>query len=361
MRKRVLIVLAVFLVGVCAVKAQDPNQSGGRSGADGLSPALWIALGMFLMAVLNFLARRWEWWRGPGKKKKEKQGELEVEDEHQQGKKVSIAQTDRERLENTLRLELGSVRMLGSPDIPNVPVQLLDTFVSLDISTAWRTDLRFDREGRGTLSEPERNLNPDTVIQRAFQNYRMLLLIGDPGSGKTTLLKYYAMCCLSDEYAKLGFDRQPLPIYLPLRRVAFQDEKPLSLAENLQRWADDHQLGITAATFQHWLDHEPVLLLLDGLDEISDLDRRCVVCEWIDGFAPGLQTACSVVTSRWTGYRKVDGIEIGFEHLRADLQVFSLQRRHVTGDHRSVDRRCHGKSRQLFLAFVELLPHLLLF
>ena len=117
----------------------------------------------------------------------------------------------RERFENTLREELGSVRMLGSPDIPNVPVGVLDTFVSLDISTAWRTDQRFDPEGRTAMAEMERNVNPDTVMQRAFQKGRMLLLIGDPGSGKTTLMKYYAMCCLTGDFTRLGFDQRPLP------------------------------------------------------------------------------------------------------------------------------------------------------
>jgi hypothetical protein len=29
------------------------------------------------------------------------------------------------------------------------------------------------------------------------------------------------------------------------------------------------------------------------------------------------------MTSRWTGYRKADGIELGFEHLRADVKPFS--------------------------------------
>ncbi len=66
--------------------------------------------------------------------------------------------------------------MLGSPDIPNVPVGVLDTFVSLDISTAWRTDQRFDPKGGTAMSEIERNVNPDTVMRRAFQTGRMLLL-----------------------------------------------------------------------------------------------------------------------------------------------------------------------------------------
>ncbi len=61
------------------------------------------------------------------------------------------------------------------------------------------------------------------------------------------------------------------------------------------------------------------------MDEISDIDKRQAVCEWIDGFAPGLQTAYIVVTSRWTGYRKSDGIELGYNHMRADVKDFSFE------------------------------------
>jgi formylglycine-generating enzyme required for sulfatase activity len=39
----------------------------------------------------------------------------------------------------------------------------------------------------------------------------------------------------------------------------------------------------------------------------------------------GLKKARFVVTSRWTGYRKVDGIDFEFEHLRADVRDFSAE------------------------------------
>ena len=59
------------------------------------------------------------------------------------------------------------------------------------------------------------------------------------------------------------------------------------------------------------------------MDEISDLGQRKRVCEWIDNTCAGLKKARFVVTSRWTGYQKVDGIELGFDHMRADVRDFS--------------------------------------
>ena len=97
------------------------------------------------------------------------------------------------------------------------------------------------------------------------------------------------------------------------------------LVRNVEARVDDEA---TAGDCFECLDQSEVariVLLLDGLDEISDIDKRRAVCEWIDGFAPGLQTARIVVTSRWTGYRKVEGIELGFDHLRADIKDFSSE------------------------------------
>ncbi|CAB1065366.1 protein of unknown function DUF323 [Olavius sp. associated proteobacterium Delta 1] len=152
----------------------------------------------------------------------------------------------------------------------------------------------------------------------------MLLIIGEPGSGKTTLLKYYAMCCLTEGANQmLGINETMLPIYFPLRELEPDEAYPLPLPENLARWAGRHVLNISAETFRDWLHNRDTLILLDGLDEISELAQRKRVCEWIDNTAQGLIRARFVMASRWTGYRKADGIELAFDHLRADVKPFT--------------------------------------
>ncbi|MCH8875156.1 NACHT domain-containing protein [candidate division KSB1 bacterium] len=175
-------------------------------------------------------------------------------------------------------------------------------------------------------SADEKHTNPENVLKRAFRKFRLLLLIGDPGSGKTTLMKYYAMSCLKDEvYKKFGFRERVLPLYFPLRELEPRDAIPDSLPENLARWAKTHVLNISAEEFHNWLHERPTLVLLDGLDEISDLEQRKRVCEWIDNTCAGLKKARFVVTSRWTGYRKAEGVELGCDHMRADVRDFSLE------------------------------------
>ena len=223
-----------------------------------------------------------------------------------------------------LKQELGTIKMLGSPDVPNIPVDLLDTFVSLDITVMSSCESREFLGQKEMRDYADRKLTPESALKRTFEKYRILLILGDPGSGKTTLVKYYAMLCLKGErHKELGFDEPPLVIYLPLREIESKDGELCPLHECLAKWASRHYISISADTFWGWLKNRQTLVLLDGLDEISDVDKRREICNWIDDAAEGLTNARFVVTSRWTGYRKVDGIEFEFDHIRADVKDFS--------------------------------------
>jgi formylglycine-generating enzyme required for sulfatase activity len=290
------------------------------SGINWAAVAALVGLGGLIFGVYQYLMRKKE-------AEQKKRGELEAETEFRQEKESFKTKTLEEQYCSVLEEELGSIRLLGSPDIETLPVKLLDAFVTLDISETWRSETRFDSRKMKEETEPGRYSKPEKVMQRAFQKYRLLLIVGDPGSGKTTLSKYYVMCCLSDDgYKTLGFNTRPLPIYLPLRELEPNDGEPASLPQNLEDWAKKHLLDIPAKIFNDWLHRRNTLVLLDGLDEISDLDQRRRVCEWIDRTCASLKKARFVVTSRWTGYRKIDGIELGFDHLRADVRDFSPEK-----------------------------------
>ena len=247
-------------------------------------------------------------------------GEVRMKDKDQLDHVSAKAESEYKAV---LREELGTIKMLGSPDFPSVPVDLLDTFVSLDITTMSAGQYRESLEPNDMRAEVDRKLSPESTLKRAFEDHRMLLILGDPGSGKTTLVKYYAMMCIEDRYMELGFDKATLPMYLALREVESKNEGLYPLHECLAKWASRHYLNISADAFFGWLKNRQTLILLDGLDEISDVDKRQEICDWIDNAAVGLKKARFVVTSRWTGYRKVDGIELGFPHLRADVRDFS--------------------------------------
>ena len=162
-------------------------------------------------------------------------------------------------------------------------------------------------------------------ILRAFcPSIQLLLVVGDPGSGKTTLLKFYAMTCLDNQPQNLGFaEENILPLFFPLRELKFTNESPLPLQDNLEAWAKKRYLDIPAQEFLNWLKNNKTLVLLDGLDEISNQEKRRQVCQWIENALVGLKKACVVLTTRPTGYRKMDGLELECHHMRADILDFS--------------------------------------
>ena len=233
-----------------------------------------------------------------------------------------------ERYQTILKEELGYIRMLGLPGVESIKVNLNnDTFVPLRLS---------DRQERGGLYATESDLQgsdhilyPDEIMKQAFHDRRgrrMLLVIGDPGAGKTTLLKYYALCALED-YTKLGFSAPVNVFYLPLRDLVRDKEGRCTenLPVTLAGWSEKHHQTIDAKVFNDWLNNDSSLVLLDGLDEISNIEERKEVCHWIDHAFSGFSKAYIVVTSRATGYRKDEGIELESEYERADVQDFTAE------------------------------------
>jgi formylglycine-generating enzyme required for sulfatase activity len=257
--------------------------------------------------------------------KKYKLAELEAEKEFKEREQFEAARTAEDIYHAALQDELGTLHLLGTPDLESKSVRLEDAFVSLCISESWRSEKRFELPAEMERLEMERHLTPEQVMKRAFQNFRLLLVIGDPGSGKTTLLKYYALRCLHKRHHELGFVEEVFPIFFPLRDLEFKygSNEPTALPVNLANWAERHLLNISVEQFHHWLQKRKTLVLLDGLDEISSKERRRNVCRWVSGMCNGLKNACFVLTSRATGYRKLDGIELELPHLRADIMDFS--------------------------------------
>jgi formylglycine-generating enzyme required for sulfatase activity len=160
-----------------------------------------------------------------------------------------------------------------------------------------------------------------------------LLLLGDAGSGKTTTLRYAALrlaqayrrgdaALLASDAAGLHLHlrRAPLPIYV--RLTLFAASIPTDLRE-LPPQERERYTGAPADLFLTWLDREAarhceiqegalsslirkndgnVLLLLDGLDEAGDEQRRAYLAQVIDNLARRYDKQRYVVASRTAGY-----------------------------------------------------------
>jgi formylglycine-generating enzyme required for sulfatase activity len=255
-------------------------------------------------------------------------------DDVSESRQTLYCQTDAFELQyqQTLKEELGKIKMLGSPDIDSVQVRLDDTFVPLRISHTWKTDDRYKGKVHDeAMREEMRPHTPDELMRRVFPEYRLLLVIGDPGAGKTTLLKYYALCCLQNKQSRLFGDGALMVrvFYLPLRELKLDDSRQYrSLPEQLALWSSARANSIDANVFDEWLRNaggSKSLVLLDGLDEISDIELRKAACTWIDHQHTGFPETFFVVTSRLTGYRKTEGVELAADHIRADVMDFTAE------------------------------------
>jgi formylglycine-generating enzyme required for sulfatase activity/energy-coupling factor transporter ATP-binding protein EcfA2 len=259
----------------------------------------WLTIGGLVIALVGVYIH----WKSEAIKRKEKKAKREA-------KKVLEKQ-----YQEVLRRQLSRIGVVG-PGFETISTRISETFTSLRISEA--------------RSAEEGYFSPEEVMERAFQKYRLLLIIGDPGSGKTTLLKYYAVTCLDKKQKILGFkEKEILPIFFPLRELKFKDNHPIPLQDNLAAWSEKCHLKIASDEFHFWLQDRETLVLLDGLDEISDTEKRQQVCQWVENAWSGLGKARFVLTSRPTGYRKIEGLELECEHMRGDIMDFNPEQQEL--------------------------------
>jgi len=236
-----------------------------------------------------------------------------------------------QRYHATLKQQFGDMTLMGSPAFGHVPLKLSETFVSLSLSGSLHCEDRTTAQGcRCDDVVYEKSSTPEKMMRGVFfeQRCSLLLIIGEPGSGKTTLLKHYALCCLDEQQReRYGFKRAVTVFFLPLRELQKRGNRYRSLEENLAASSHKQLLTIKKEHFTQWLEQPSALVLLDGLDEISNVNDRIAACKWITRTVRRFTKAKFVVTSRSTGYRKGDGIEIEAGHRRADILDFSLEQK----------------------------------
>jgi hypothetical protein len=256
-------------------------------------------------------------------------------------------------------------------------LQLRRLYVPLRLTHEWSPN-DVDDSIDARLITSRRNLDKDredrgTSIGAHLQNSRRLVILGDPGSGKTTLLRWLASAYLmrsagDQEWASIP-DAAALPIehWLPII-LRCRDLEPSVIVrpihdlithalQKLELHADD--VLRMAENFDARLSAGTVLLLIDGLDEIVNVDVRARFARQIEQVVVANPTIPVVVTARRVGYREL-GLRIGrdFQHVAvSDLDekdkdmfidrwcdlVEPTQRRAIAAD--ELKRAVHGADR----------------
>jgi len=208
-----------------------------------------------------------------------------------------------------------SLKGMGVSDRVPLKLKLLDLYVPLKArmelpeGETWTRDLRL--AGRGLTEEEDENhlrLGEPVPLISVLKNYSGVIVLGDPGAGKTTFLKYLALRLARGEGEKIGLG-DFLPILLPL--AAFANALQ-SRDIRLDDFIAEYFAGIGAdlpigPMLSEALKAGRALILLDGLDEVRDLNMRNTVVERVvDFFAfHRRQGNKFVLTSRVVGYRAV--------------------------------------------------------
>lgn len=120
------------------------------------------------------------------------------------------------------------------------------------------------------------------VLMSQAPNFRRLAILGAPGVGKTTLLRYLTFVYASRQQRKLLHPKAPqyIPVLMYLREVRkdIVENPNLSLVELINRWVQQLQISDPLKPPPGWfsrkLHQNQCLILLDGLDEITNKDER---------------------------------------------------------------------------------------
>ncbi|MCI0488865.1 MAG: NACHT domain-containing protein [Blastocatellia bacterium] len=140
-----------------------------------------------------------------------------------------------------------------------------------------------------------------------------LVILGSPGSGKSTLLKALVLEWAQEPDATARAAR-PVPLFIELREY---DRWNRSDGKSFVRFL--HEAQVTCRLNQQRLDEVlrrrgGAMLLLDGLDEIFDRNRRNDAINDIHRFSNDYPDTPVIVTSRIIGYKQRRLSDANFRH-----------------------------------------------
>jgi len=163
---------------------------------------------------------------------------------------------------------------------------------------------------------------PDEVMSltEALKNFDKIVMLGGPGSGKTTALKYLALCFArsllgEDTEDKLKLGEKRLPLFFYLRRVS---ENNATLPDLMSQ--EYKHLGLAENFFEAHLQNGRCIVLMDGLDEVTDEEQRQRVRDWVEQARNAYPQNRFVVTSRPSGY---EGAQLGQSWDELNIQDFT--------------------------------------
>lgn len=215
-----------------------------------------------------------------------------------------------------LENELGEIQFEGMPtdkDVGSIKVNLESIFVPLSFTYA------SPKPSKKTDGEFERHFKSHSAsIQDVLTKTSRAAILAKPGGGKSTLIRRIALAYAYPERRKKVDDRLPernwFPVYIRCRDLGENATKSISeIIENIASRAEIASHTVAFSSFiEDRLQDGCVLLLIDGLDEISIEKYRICFVNQLRTFVATYPTVHLIVTSRETGFRAVAGTLSGY-------------------------------------------------
>lgn len=164
-------------------------------------------------------------------------------------------------------------------------------------------------------------LEQEIALQDLFRRQdlgsrRGAVIHGGPGSGKTTFLKYLIQKTTHETgLQSLGLPRDTIPVFLELRSL----DRPGDGLENaLKQAVNGDNMRLPQKFVNFLFRYEHLLLMVDGLDEISDDQASNATVRWLKKALEQFPQSLIVVTSRFPrGARNKD---FGPEFVKLELR-----------------------------------------
>jgi predicted NACHT family NTPase len=216
-------------------------------------------------------------------------------------------------------------------------IGLAQVYVDLDTTSQVRLTKKEKEDERWR----NRDTRPVTALEALQQNQKLVYL-GDPGGGKSTFVSHLAYCLAAHHLYPTekwlshlpGWGenkKQLLPLLVILRDFAqFEPEKKLPADSPERLWQfivsrlEAQGLDFVGPVLKKKLREGELLLLLDGLDEVTTPEQRLAVKQAVEGFMAVYAQNRYVLTCRILSYQAPDP---GEKELRlTDLPNFTLDK-----------------------------------
>jgi lipopolysaccharide/colanic/teichoic acid biosynthesis glycosyltransferase/energy-coupling factor transporter ATP-binding protein EcfA2 len=177
-------------------------------------------------------------------------------------------------------------------------LELESLYVNLYVDSAVAREIDQDALSWGLRREPTTGKDIFAWLRAHREGGNNFAILGPPGSGKTTLLKHLALA-----FAARRTPHKLTPILLQLRELAHAIglDPEVTLVQLVEQTLKE--LPPPPNWFERRLNKGKCLIMLDGLDEIADIELRRKVMEWVQGTALTHWQNAFLVASRPNGYR----------------------------------------------------------